>query len=56
MLTSDETLMAKWKREEGILLKPSREVGEKDLEGEERRAGWKVRIAMWIVSVVGGAL
>ena len=56
VLTSDETLMAKWKREEQILLKPSREVGEKELEGKERRAGWKVRIAMWIVSVVGGAL
>ena len=56
VVTSDEGLMRKWKREEEMLEKPAREVTEGELEGEERRAGWRVRVAMWVVRAVGGAL
>jgi len=56
VITSDAGLMRKWKREEEMLAKLSRPVGEEELAGNERRAGWKVRGAMWIVRMVGGAL
>ncbi|KAL8772651.1 MAG: hypothetical protein Q9209_002312 [Squamulea sp. 1 TL-2023] len=56
VITDDETLMGKWRKEEEGLKEWTREVEEKDLEGKERRAGWRVRIAMWIVKVVGGSL
>ncbi len=56
VVTSDEGLMRKWKTEEEMLAKPSRPVGEEELAGNERRAGWKVRAAMWVVKMVGGAL
>ena len=56
VVTDDEGLMRKWKREEEGLREFTREIGESELEGEERRAGWKVRVAMWIVKLVGGSL
>lgn len=56
VITTDPQLKAKWKREEENLLSRSREVKEVELGGEERRAGWRVRVAMWIVRVVGGSL
>lgn len=56
VVTDDEALMRKWRREEDGLRAWTREVQEKELEGEERRAGWRVRAAMWIVKMVGGAL
>lgn len=56
VITQDEGLKQLWKREEEALLARSREVGEEELAGKERRAGWRVRLAMWIVGVVGGAL
>lgn len=56
VITKDEGLMRKWKREEEILLQPSRQVTETELAGKDRRADWKTRIAMWIVKMVGGAL
>ena len=56
VITSDEGLMRKWKREEEILAKPSRQVTEEELAGKDRRANWKVRVAMWIVRAVGGSL
>ncbi len=56
VITTDPKLKEKWKLEEEKLLARSREVNEADLGGEERRAGWKVRVAMWIVKVVGGSL
>ena len=56
VVTTDPMLKGKWKREEENLLAPSKEVTEKELNAEERRAGWKVRVAMWIVRVVGGSL
>ncbi|KAI4289609.1 MAG: hypothetical protein L6R35_001120 [Caloplaca aegaea] len=56
VLTDDVGLMRKWRREEEGLRAWTREVQEKELEGKERRAGWRVRVAMWIVKIVGGAL
>lgn len=56
VVTDDEVLMRKWRREEEGLRAWTMEVGEKELGGEERRAGWRVRVAMWIVKVVGGSL
>ena len=56
VVTSDEGLMRKYKREEEMLLQHARQVGEQELAGKERKASWKVRIAMWIVRVVGGSL
>ncbi|KAL8710964.1 MAG: hypothetical protein Q9220_004563 [cf. Caloplaca sp. 1 TL-2023] len=56
VVTEDENLMGKWKREEENLRMWTREVGEGELKGEDRRAGWRVRGAMWIVRILGGAL
>ena len=56
VVTSDEGLMRKWKQEEDMLLRPSRHIGEQNLATTERKAGWKVRVAMWIVKLVGGSL
>ena len=56
LVTSDEKLMKKWKDEEEDLLKHTKKVSEADLAADDRRATLKVRIAMWIVKLVGGAL
>ncbi|KAL8764184.1 MAG: hypothetical protein Q9184_000153 [Pyrenodesmia sp. 2 TL-2023] len=56
VVTDDEALMRKWAREEEALRAWTEEVQEGELQGEERRAGWRVRAAMWIVRLVGGAL
>lgn len=56
IVTRDEALMAKWERERVALLDRSRAVTEEELAGEKRRANWRVRVAMWIVRTVGGAL
>lgn len=56
VVTSDEGLKRKWKREEEMLLEHTRAVGEEDLGRKERKATWRVRVAMWIVGAVGGAL
>ena len=56
VVTSDEGLMRKWKREEEILAKPSRQITEEELAGKDRRASWKVRVAMWLVRAMGGSL
>ena len=56
VVTRDEGLMRKLKREEELLLRHTNVVTQADLETEERRAGWRVRVAMWLVKVLGGAL
>lgn len=56
VITRDEALMAKWERERVALLERSRAVTEEEFAGETRRANWRVRVAMWIVRTVGGAL
>ena len=56
VLTTDATLKEKYKREEKNLRAQSTEVKEEELRKEGRRAGWRVRVAMWVVKVVGGSL
>ena len=56
VVTKDEGLMRKLKREEELLMSHTSLVNEEDLETKERKAGWKVRVAMWLVKVLGGAL
>lgn len=56
LVTRDEGLMRKLKREEELLMSHTKLVKEKDLETKERKADWKVRVAMWLVKVLGGAL
>ncbi|KAG8532157.1 uncharacterized protein KY384_003797 [Bacidia gigantensis] len=56
VVTSDETLQKKWKREEEMLGEYTNPVTEEDLCTIDRKATWKVRVAMWIVQKVGGAL
>lgn len=56
VVSSNEGLMKRWKREEEQLVARSRMVEEDELAGEGRRAGWNVRVAMWIVKVLGGEL
>ena len=56
VVTSDERLMQCWKMEEDMLKKPSKLVDERELASMERKASWKVRIAIWIVKLVGGSL
>ena len=56
VVTKDEGLMRRLKREEELLTNHTNPVHEEDLETKERKAGWKVRVAMWLVKVLGGAL
>lgn len=56
LVTKDEALMRRMKREEELLTSHTRAVRVADLDTTERRAGRKVRIAMWLVKVLGGAL
>lgn len=56
VVTTDEGLMRRLKREEELLLSHTSPVREADLETKERKAGWRVRVAMWLVKVLGGAL
>lgn len=56
VVTRDEGLRRRWRREEQGLLEWTTGVDERKLEGTERRAGWRVIIAMWIVRAVGGSL
>ncbi|MCJ1247876.1 CDP-diacylglycerol--glycerol-3-phosphate 3-phosphatidyltransferase [Trapelia coarctata] len=56
IVTKDKDLQERLRREEEGLLRYSRRVTEEDLRGGERRVGVGVRVAMWIVRVVGGSL
>lgn len=56
VLTSDQELKRKFGEETEWLQKYSRAVSRDDLRRTERRVGWNVRLAMWIVDKVGGAL
>ncbi|MCJ1406323.1 CDP-diacylglycerol--glycerol-3-phosphate 3-phosphatidyltransferase [Ptychographa xylographoides] len=56
VVTSDQGLQARLRKEEEGLLKYSKQVTEDDLRGGERRVGVGVRLAMWIVRLVGGSL
>lgn len=56
LVTKDEGLMRRLKKEEELLMSHTKLVKQEDLETKERKAGWKVRVAMWLVKVLGGAL
>ncbi|MCJ1405454.1 CDP-diacylglycerol--glycerol-3-phosphate 3-phosphatidyltransferase [Xylographa trunciseda] len=56
VVTTDPGLQARLRKEEENLLRYSKIVTEEDLKGGERRVGWRVRVAMWIVRLVGGSL
>lgn len=56
VVTRDEALTRRWREEEQALLTRSRPVSEAELGAQDRRAGWRVRLAMWVVRILGGAL
>ncbi|QKX60914.1 uncharacterized protein TRUGW13939_08060 [Talaromyces rugulosus] len=56
VVTSDEKLKKRLGEETEWLQKDARPVSREDLRRTERRVGWNVRLAMWIVEKVGGAL
>ncbi|KAI4135025.1 MAG: hypothetical protein LQ347_001029 [Umbilicaria vellea] len=56
VVTGDEALMSRLAAEEKWLLKYSRGVDLEEFRRTERRVGLHVRIAMWVVKILGGAL
>lgn len=56
VVTRDEALMQRWRDEEQALLSQSKPVSEAELGSQDRRAGLKVRLAMLLVKILGGAL
>lgn len=56
IVTQNDGLKGRLKGEQAWLQEHARAVTREDLSTNERRVGLKVRIAMWIVSLVGGAL
>jgi CDP-diacylglycerol--glycerol-3-phosphate 3-phosphatidyltransferase len=56
VVTSDEALKARLAEETKWLQKDAQPVSREDLRSTERRVRWNVRLAMWIVEKVGGAL
>ena len=56
VVTRDPELREKWKREEEMLGRYTKPVTEEQLAAKDRRASWRVRLSMWIVRKVGGAL
>ncbi|TVY58992.1 CDP-diacylglycerol--glycerol-3-phosphate 3-phosphatidyltransferase [Lachnellula cervina] len=56
IVTSDEGLKGRLREERDGMQEFARKVGIDDFLGVERRVGIQVRIAMWIVKMVGGAL
>lgn len=56
IVTKDEGLMKRLGEERDGLQDYAGQVGMDDFIKTERRVSWRVRVAMWIVGVVGGAL
>ncbi|OAA57178.1 CDP-diacylglycerol-glycerol-3-phosphate 3-phosphatidyltransferase [Cordyceps fumosorosea ARSEF 2679] len=56
IVTRDAALKARLRDEQAWLQEHARPMTREDYSTNERRVGLKVRIAMWIVSLVGGAL
>ncbi|MCJ1382914.1 CDP-diacylglycerol--glycerol-3-phosphate 3-phosphatidyltransferase [Xylographa soralifera] len=56
VVTTNSGLQERLRKEEENLLRYSKVVTEEDLKGGERRVGWRVRVAMWIVRIAGGSL
>lgn len=56
VLTADPALKARYQAEMNNLLEHSRQVTEADLKGGDRRVSLAVRMAMWVVRIIGGSL
>ncbi|KAJ5619030.1 CDP-diacylglycerol-glycerol-3-phosphate 3-phosphatidyltransferase [Penicillium lagena] len=56
VVTNDQDLKRKLGEETEWLQKDAKTISREDLRRTERRVGWNVRLAMWIVEKVGGAL
>jgi CDP-diacylglycerol--glycerol-3-phosphate 3-phosphatidyltransferase len=56
IVTKDEKLKQKLAEEEGWLQEYAKQVDESEFSKAERHVSWKVRLAMWTVRVLGGAL
>ena len=57
VVTTDRELQARLRDEEEHLMRfAGAKVGMEEFEKEERRVGWRVRVALWITNVIGGAL
>ncbi|KAI9721352.1 MAG: CDP-diacylglycerol--glycerol-3-phosphate 3-phosphatidyltransferase [Chrysothrix sp. TS-e1954] len=57
ILTTNHGLRTRLKQEEEWLFKEATKVeGVRELEMEGRKVGWRVRLALWVVDLVGGAL
>lgn len=56
IVTEDQDLKRRLGEEQAWLQEHAKEVGIDDFAKIDRRVGLRVRIAMWIVSLVGGAL
>jgi CDP-diacylglycerol--glycerol-3-phosphate 3-phosphatidyltransferase len=54
--TTDPTLRKQLQQEQQNLLQHTKGIGLQDLSGGERKVGLGVRLAMWIVTAVGGSL
>jgi CDP-diacylglycerol--glycerol-3-phosphate 3-phosphatidyltransferase len=56
VVTADEDLKRRLGEETAWLQKDAKPISREDLRKVERRVGWNVRLAMWLVKVLGGAL
>lgn len=56
VVTEDEALKKRLGEETQWLQKDAKPISREDLRQTERRVSWNVRLAMWIVEMVGGAL
>jgi CDP-diacylglycerol---glycerol-3-phosphate 3-phosphatidyltransferase len=56
IVTRDEALKKRLAEEEAWLQDYARDVTEEEFKKPERKVEWKVRLAMWTVRVLGGAL
>jgi CDP-diacylglycerol--glycerol-3-phosphate 3-phosphatidyltransferase len=56
VVTADEDLKRRLGEETKWLQKDAEPISRDDLRKVERRVGWNVRLAMWLVQVLGGAL
>lgn len=56
IITKNEGLKKRLGEEQALLQEHAKVVGIDDFANVERRVSWKVRVAMWIVKMVGGAL
>lgn len=56
IVTNNEGLKKSLGEEQALLQEHAKPVGSDDFATVERRVSWKVRVAMWIVAMVGGAL